>query len=112
MFKIACLFLLVAIANAQLWPWPQPQPEIQPIPPLVEINPPNLTPRPRPPIVNEEENRPGAGHKNKCPSVNGRQATIFPHESNCHQFYICNDGFACKKLHFYNSSAIKCLIFF
>lgn len=91
MFKIVCLIALFAVANAQLWPWPQPEPEPQPIAP--EFNPPLQ--RPRPPVQDQIQ-RAGA-RDTRCPRLNGPMATVFPHDSNCSQFYMCNDGVACKK---------------
>lgn len=96
MLKIICFIALFAAANAQLWPWPQPDPQPLPIvpeaPTLIEPNPPMQ--RPRPPIV--QDNPFKGARDSRCPRFNGLYAEVYPHESDCSKFVMCNDGIACK----------------
>lgn len=103
MFKFICLVALFAVASAQNWHprppvwnepqvplWPQPQPPIwnqpqQPQPPII-WNPPQNVPQDRPGV-----------RDHRCPSTNDRFVTLFPHERDCSQFYMCNAGFRCKR---------------
>lgn len=95
MLKITCLMALFAVVAAQNWGWPQP---INPRPPV--WNDPQIPIWPQPPNWNPPTN-PGQERvgvrDNRCPLNNERFVTLFPHERDCSQFYICSYGFRCKK---------------
>lgn len=100
MLKSICFVLLFAFAAAQIWGQPLP---IHPVPPnwnQPPPPPPNWNqPPPPPPNWNPPMNpryRDGV-LDSRCPTKNGPMPTIFSHDNNCRQFYMCNDGYRCKK---------------
>ena len=101
MLKFICLIALFAVATAQNWGWPE---HIAPPGPL-PINPPvwnepqiPVFPQPRPPVWGPPMPERQGIRDFRCPESNGSFVTLFSHDNNCSQFYMCNNGLRCKKI--------------